>query len=279
MISVNAFAKVNLGLFVVGRRPDGFHDLETVFYPIGLHDTVTLAPSPSIELRCDHPSVPTDASNICWKAVLRSQEVSGTTAGASVSIIKRIPVGAGLGGGSTNGAAVLRSLPQLWERDIPAATMKEIALSLGSDVPFFLGDGPAYGEGRGERLTPMTVRMPYWLLLVNPGIHVSTPWAYRRLSDVRNGAFPHRPSMRTMIAQGGPEWYLRAENDFESVVFGEHPEIADVKEQLTGNGAVLSLMSGSGSSVFGLFASRAAAEHAAAHFPSHYLVHITDPTH
>ena len=278
MISVNAFAKVNLGLFVVGRRPDGFHDLETVFFPIGLHDFITVAPSSSIQLRCDHPSVPTDASNICWKAVQQLQEATAVSSGACISIIKRIPVGAGLGGGSSDGAAVLKTLPSLWGKEVPMTTMNDVALSLGSDVPFFLHEGPAYGEGRGERLTPMTVRMPYWLLLVNPGIHVSTPWAYRRLSEVRNGAFPHRPSLRSLIAHAGPEWYLHAENDFESVVFAEHPEIAGVKEQLTGSGAVVSLMSGSGSSVFGLFQTRAAAEHAAAQFPSHYLVHITDPT-
>jgi 4-diphosphocytidyl-2-C-methyl-D-erythritol kinase len=255
-----AYAKINLGLRILERRPDGFHNIETVFHRIALHDELNLEPAGSIEVTSSLPTAPGGEANICYGAARLLQERLGVRTGARISIQKAIPVGAGLGGGSADAALVLRELPRLWGLDVPETTLRDLALQLGSDVPYFLGSGSALARGRGEQLSYTRVEIPYTILLCSPDIHVSTAWAYRGVAA--SGA-RDLPDLLVILRQGleDPALLRRSLiNDFEPTVFASYPEIQRVKETMLDSGAVYASMSGSGSSVFGLFA---AAEDAA----------------
>ncbi len=276
-MNVNAYAKINLGLHIVGKRQDGFHDIETIFHRINLFDEINIEKSDDISISCTDPSIPVDSDNLCWKAVELMRIESGLPHGARISIKKKIPVGAGLGGGSSDAAAVLKGLNTLWGLSLETRTLQNLALQLGSDVPYFLERTSAYAEGRGERLTPMELKLPHWIVLINPNIHISTPWAYSRLSEQRNGSFPVRPHLIDQIGPPPPARILHAKNDFEEIVFPEYPQIGKIKMQLKELGAELSLMSGSGSTMFGLFSDMVSALKAAEFYSKKFFVHLTEP--
>ncbi|MFA5832389.1 MAG: 4-(cytidine 5'-diphospho)-2-C-methyl-D-erythritol kinase [Bacteroidota bacterium] len=276
-MDVKAYAKINLGLHIVGKRPDGFHNIETLFHRINLFDEINIENSDDISISCTNPSIPIDKTNLCWKAVELLQNECGNAKGASIQIKKNIPVGAGLGGGSSDGASVLRLLPLLWNVTIHESALQKIALQLGSDVPFFLMKSSAYAEGRGELLQPVELTLPYWIVLVNPNIHISTPWAYNRLAEKRNGSFPTRPRLVEQLSATPLQSVLASENDFEEIVFEQHMKIKKIKLQLTELGAKLSLMSGSGSSMFGLFDDMISALKAVEFFNKEHFVHLTEP--
>jgi len=249
-----AYAKINLGLRILERRPDGFHNIETVFHRIALHDEVTLEPAGTIEVSTSLSAAPGGEANICYGAVRLLQERLGVRTGARISIRKAIPVGAGLGGGSADAALVLRELPRLWGLDVTEETLRELALQLGSDVPYFLGPGSALARGRGEQLSYTQLEIPYTILLCSPDIHVSTAWAYR---GVTASGIRDLPDLLVILREGLEDpTLLRGSliNDFEPTVFASYPEIQRVKETMLDSGAVYASMSGSGSSVFGLFA-------------------------
>lgn len=273
----HAYAKINLGLHIVGKRTDGFHDIETIFHRTSLCDDITVEGLDRISIECSVPGVPADERNHCWKAVELLRKELGVKNGADIRITKRIPMGAGLGGGSSDAASVLRMLPALWNVDVPLELLHSVALRVGSDVPYFLTDSTAYAEGRGERLRPVTLDLPYWILLVNPNIHVPTPWAYGALAARRNGAFPARPSLGERFAADPVGTILAAVNDFEEVVFEQHPAIGAIKQQLLNAGALSSVMSGSGSTVYGLFNDAETARNAALSFTNAMFVHLTEP--
>lgn len=276
---LHAYAKINLGLRIIERRPDGFHAIETVFHRIALADELTLRPlDAGIELSCTDASLPADGTNLCWKAVECLQKECGTRSGAAIRIDKRIPMGAGLGGGSSDAAAVLRHLPRLWGMNVSDSRLRELGASIGSDVPFFLQDSSAYAEGRGEVLTPFALRLPYWILLVNPGIHVPTPWAYKEFSKLLTAG--RTVPKGTLFSQGTRSMAPLARalhNDFEDVVFPAFPAIGALKQELTRAGADFALMSGSGSSVFGLFGHEADARRAQALFSERMFTSLTEP--
>lgn len=277
-IMYKAYAKINLGLRIVGKRNDGFHDIETIFHRISLFDEISLnATQKEISLSCSNNSIPSDKNNLCWKAVKLLQNELGTSLGSEIAIKKNIPVGAGLGGGSSDAAIILRELPRLWNIDISKEILYRLALKLGSDVPFFLQNSTSYAEGRGEILTPFEFEIPYWIVLVNPNIHVSTPWAYKQLSEFRKNTFPKRDRMRDQIEIAKTNLSIILQNDFEEIVFKEHPIIGSIKNQLLENGAHYALMSGSGSSLFGLFEQHKHAQQTFDFFKQKYFVHITEP--
>ena len=276
-MDVKACAKVNFGLRVIGKRPDGFHNIETVFYRINLYDELSVFTDNSISLTCSTPSLPTNNDNLCWKAIELLQNELQTNSGAKIHIEKKIPVGAGLGGGSSDAAAVLKVLPALWNKKIEQPVLEKLALQLGSDVPFFLQSQPAYAEGRGEQLSPVTLDVPYWIVLVNPEIHVSTPWAYKALSEKRGGIFPNRPKLGEIFSLSPLQYITSADNDFEEVVFEQFPVIGEIKKRFFKLNAVHALMSGSGSSVFGLFNKESDAQNAADIFKKEFFVNITEP--
>lgn len=259
-IVLPSFAKINLTLEVLNKRPDGFHNIRTIFHTISLADRITIdyEPSNAIELSIE------DSANIPDNLILRAARAALEAAGAGgrfhFRLEKNIPMGAGLGGGSGNAAVALMAVASLVCAQVD---QRRIAASLGSDVPFFLEGGCAFGEGRGTELLPLPDAASRPLLLVTPGIHVSTPEAYanlRRTAEYRAAA-DHSARMRNEVGTGA-EW-TSGVNDFEAPVFAVHPALAAIKEQLEQHGAIKALMSGSGSSVFGVFDTYSAREHAA----------------
>jgi 4-diphosphocytidyl-2-C-methyl-D-erythritol kinase len=242
---LKSYAKINWSLRITGKRPDGFHDLETVFQTISLCDELTFGPGAGLSLTCDDPSIPTDDSNL----VLRAARLVGAD-GISIDLRKRIPAGGGLGGGSSNAATTLLALGGA-RADLPS-----LALTLGSDVPFFLLGGTAYATGRGEILTPMPDRSGIQLLLVLPEERVLTKDAFSRVER-------YSPVL-------GIDAYTRGfaafTNDFEEPVFALLPRLRTFKERLLEAGAVWASMTGSGSTIVGAFESEAARDRAAAAF-------------
>ncbi len=248
--SFRAYAKINLGLLVLEKRPDGYHDIETVFHRVCLHDEITLAPSHAITVKSSSSDAPSDERNICFKAAELVQAHLGVIAGVNISIKKNIPVGAGLGGGSSDAASVLLHLPAFWGKPIAEESILSFALQLGSDVPYFLKNGSALATSRGEKLEYFELGVPYGVLLCNPGVHISTAWAYQHVRPKRRSI-----DLKSLVFAGMRDSQRLREitNDFESGVVSEYPVVGEVKRMMVGNGAVFSLMSGSGSTVYGLY--------------------------
>jgi 4-diphosphocytidyl-2-C-methyl-D-erythritol kinase len=265
-LTLPSFAKINLTLRVLGRRPDGYHEIETVLQTITLRDRLSFRAldSDTVELACDAPDIPADGTNLVHRAAAALRERFGVRQGALIKIGKRIPAGGGLGGGSSNAAVALVALSHLWGLETGAAELSEIGASLGSDVPFFLSGGTGRGTGRGERIEPLADAPRAHLLVVSPPVKVATAEAYKLLNAPaltkvgaavnfyvsREGAIFDRP-LREALA-----------NDFEPAVTRNFPEIERARDALTQAGAQAAMLSGSGSSVFGVFDSRGGAKRA-----------------
>jgi 4-diphosphocytidyl-2-C-methyl-D-erythritol kinase len=256
-VTIRAHAKINLDLRVLGMRPDGFHELRTVFQAIALHDTITCIPREgAFAIECDTAGVPLDESNLVWKAaraLWRALRRTGPLRDMAVRLEKRIPLQAGLGGGSGDAAATLIALARAWRVPMKPAQLTDVAATLGADVPFFLTGGTALGLGRGDEIYPLVDLPRHWIVLLVPGFGVSTGDAYRWYDDERE---PGRaPAMREPQYVPGP-WPSRAAqmiNDLEVAIARHHPEIDQMKAALRRAGALAAAMSGSGSAVFGLF--------------------------
>jgi 4-diphosphocytidyl-2-C-methyl-D-erythritol kinase len=261
---VLAPAKVNLRLRVLDRRTDGYHDIDTLFQAIDLTDEVSVELRDSgITLDVDGPDLGPVADNLAHRAAQRLATSTGFRGGIAVRLTKRIPAGAGLGGGSSDAAAVLRCLTKLLDIPDGDPRVRAAAEQLGSDVPFFLTGGPlARGGGRGEILDPMSPLPTADLVLISPPVHVSTAKAYAALGDSRPGAST-RPEWSAPSPSSWEDVAAQALNDFQPIVGAAHPEIGIALDALHVEGARFALMSGSGSSVFGLFGSRAEAERVA----------------
>jgi 4-diphosphocytidyl-2-C-methyl-D-erythritol kinase len=253
-IRVKSYAKINWALDVLFKREDGYHELRTIYQTVSLHDNLIMSKTDSaIEIICDDARVPCDETNLVYKAAVKLRQATGVKSGARIEIEKRIPVAAGMGGGSSNAAATLLGLEKLWQVSIDESQRFDIAASLGSDVPLFFMGGTLLGIGRGEEVYPLEEVECASLLLVNPGIQVSTATAYSSLRRLTREASPRKIPFTFFAAKGIRELPLVARNDFEEVVLITHPEIAEVKERLQRLGAKLALMSGSGSTVFAVF--------------------------
>lgn len=249
-----SYAKINWTLDVLFKREDGYHELRTIYQTVSLHDELRLSEiSDAIEIICEDPRVPCDETNLAFKAAMLLREVTGASKGARIEIEKRIPVAAGLGGGSSNAAAALLALIKLWKIEIEDGELIKIAASLGSDVPFFLIGGTALGVGRGEEVYSIEQVHCEHLLLVNPGFAVSTRDAYGRLARLTTSESASIIPFTLLAAKGISELPLVARNDLETPVLAAHPEIAEVKQRLLSLGARHALMSGSGATVFGVF--------------------------
>jgi 4-diphosphocytidyl-2-C-methyl-D-erythritol kinase len=264
-IRVRAFAKINLSLRVLGTRADGYHELRTVFQSIALHDTLVVRRTRGpFSISLDRPrSVPIDRDNLVWRAaeaLWTSMRRRGAVRGVSIHLVKRIPVQAGLGGGSSDAAATLRVLARLWRAD--AACVRGVAVRLGADVPFFLEGGTVLGLDRGDVLFPLIDRPRAWVVIVIPPFGISTPDAYRwwdeRASDQRPTNV--RRLSDVVPTSVGPN---DGGNDLQAPVAHHHPDINRIVRDLIRAGADSSAMSGSGSAVFGLFPTQTAARRAA----------------
>jgi 4-diphosphocytidyl-2-C-methyl-D-erythritol kinase len=253
--TIRAHAKINLDLRVLGTRADGFHELRTVFQALALHDVIHCIPRPGpFAIECSSAGVPLDATNLIWRAaetLWRSFRHSGPVRDVVIRLDKRIPLQAGLGGGSADAAATLMALAQLWRVAVKPAQLTDLAAHIGSDVPFFLSGGTALGLGRGEEIYPLADLPRHWVVLLIPGFGVSTSEAY--------GWYDGEPELSRAPREPqyvpGP-WPSRAAqmiNDLEAPIAAHHPEIDQMKAALKRAGAVAAAMTGSGSTVFGLF--------------------------
>jgi 4-diphosphocytidyl-2-C-methyl-D-erythritol kinase len=273
-----AYAKINLGLRIVRRRDDGYHEIETVFHPVNLFDTIELeAGGNKILIESSDPQLSTGRSNLCWKAADALRREGKAARGVKIRIDKRIPVGAGLGGGSSDAALVLRELPNLWNLDIGNKRLHEIAASLGSDVPYFLRPGAALATGRGEVLDYFELSLPYWIVIIYPGIHIATRWAYEHVTPTEH---PTREDLKRLLAENldrPTEWRNKLKNDFEELIFRTHETVRQTKDMLYNSGADFALMSGSGSAVFGLFRSEQSARAIVETARKKYQAFLTEP--
>lgn len=255
-VTLPSFAKVNLHLRVLGKREDGYHDIFTVFQTVSLHDTITFEESAGeIVLECDEPNVPTDIRNLVVKAANRIRDRYQVSKGAYIRIEKRIPMGGGLGGGSSNAAVALIGLTRLWGLNASVEDLEPIAADLGADVPFFLHGGTMIGEGLGTSLDQIAEFGAENMIIVTPDVHVSTAAAYEALrAESLTNAEANRILRVCRSEAESPDFLHSAlRNDFETIVFAAFPEIGRAKQQLVDLGARQVLMSGSGSSVFAIF--------------------------
>ena len=258
MIRLLAPAKVNLTLRILNKRQDGYHNIESLVQKVDLYDRITMEDSSDggITLQCSDPTLPTDSGNIAVRAAEMFRESAGVPArGVRISLQKRIPHGAGLGGGSSDAAAVLLGLTHLWNRPLDREILLGIAAQLGSDVPLFLHPSPAVISGRGEIVRPSYIRINGFYVIVRPDVSVSTQWAY---SNFRLTKSPEEYRISPLSRAVGEEispgmWDGLLFNDLEACVFERFPQVERSREVLIQHGARASLMSGSGSAVFGLF--------------------------
>jgi 4-diphosphocytidyl-2-C-methyl-D-erythritol kinase len=263
-------AKINLYLRILGKRPDGYHALETVMLPLEFGDEITLAlAATGLTLECDHPDLSSDDSNIALRAANLLAEHCGVDHGATIVLRKRTPLAAGLGGGSSNAAAVLSGLNRLWNPCASNETLHELAARLGSDVNFFLGSGAALCRGRGERIEPITCRFTATILLVNPGFGISTKWAYENWAKAAaesrlTGKCPEVSLLVRALAEDDLAGVAQCLfNSLEIPSVRKFPVLGLIKKAMCESGAAGALMSGSGASLFGLFANRDDAERCA----------------
>jgi 4-diphosphocytidyl-2-C-methyl-D-erythritol kinase len=253
-LTLKSYAKINWTLDVLYRRDDGYHELRTIYQTISIHDRLHLGETGgAIEISSDDERVPLDETNLAYKAAALLRQEARLTKGAHIHIEKRIPVAAGLGGGSSNAAATLIGLARLWQIEADQSMLTRLAMKLGSDVPFFLVGGTALGIGRGEEVYPIEEAICEDLLLVNPGFAVHTADAYARLSRLTRFDADRIMPFTLFAAKAICELPLAASNDLEDVVAAAHPEIAEVKRRLLALGARRALMSGSGATLFAVF--------------------------
>jgi len=268
-VRLPAFAKINLCLHIVGRRPDGYHELRTIFQAISLHDTLrlSLVATPGISLEADEPSLPAGPENLVCRAIAAISCELGFHGGIQARLEKRIPVARGLGGGSSDAAAALIGMLRLTNKKMPLARLVEIGASLGADVPFFLFGGRAVAVNRGDEVYPLPDIPKRSVLVVSPrGIGVSTKDAYEWVSaELTNRPVTHR--IQGFCALCWSRQGTGVSNDFEAPVFRRYPRLGEIRGALLERGAAEAALAGSGSAVFGVFRNPAQARRAARKFP------------
>ncbi len=255
-VVLKSYGKINLGLDVVKRRPDGYHEVRMIMQTVGLCDTLTMKKQKKdeITMRCDLSFLPTDQKNLVYQAAALMKEKYGISTGVEIDLRKRIPVAAGMAGGSSNCAAAIKGMSQMFDLKLSKEEMCEIGVSLGADVPYCIWGGTALAEGIGEKLTKMPPMPDCWILIAKPGISVSTAFAYKNL---QLDQLHHHPDIDGMIRDLKEKDLdgicSKLENVLETVTIPKYPIIRQIKEHLLTMGAEGSLMSGSGPTVFGIF--------------------------
>ncbi|NLJ66879.1 MAG: 4-(cytidine 5'-diphospho)-2-C-methyl-D-erythritol kinase [Clostridiales bacterium] len=264
-IHLRAHAKINLTLDVVGKRPDGYHDVEMIMQSVNLWDEIILKEiDRGIELDSNMKNLPRGSKNIAWRAAELIRKEFGVSRGVNIYIKKNIPIAAGMGGGSADCAGVLLGLSRLWDLQIEDETLKALGKSLGADVPFCLTGGTALAQGIGDILTPITSRADIWLVIIRPNIWVSTKEIYGRLDLNTIGERPDNEAMIKHLGAGRISGIAEnLVNVLEGVTIPMHLQIARIKSQLMEQGALGSLMSGTGPTVYGVFKNQFSARRAA----------------
>ena len=277
-LSINSYAKVNIGLQVLGKRDDDYYNIHTIFQELKFHDIIQLTEiERGCELSSTDPTFPLDDSNTCKKAFDIVLSYCSINRGISINVEKNIPQGSGLGGGSSNGAAVIKGMNEMFDLDLSTNEMERLAASVGADVPFFIKGKTQLGEGIGEKLTPVDVEMDHVFLLVISPISISTSWAYSALKNGLEGSV-EKPNFSDLF-RGDTIPFELFKNDFERIVIPAYPEIGEIKDALINNGARYTSLSGSGSTVFGMFDEDTAAIAAESVLTSDYRTILTYPVH
>lgn len=258
MVRIKSFAKINLGLEITRKRDDGYHDLRTLFQAVDFFDILEFRESRSnnIHLEGTDGSIPWDESNLIFKAASLLKERDTSARGINIRVEKNIPAGKGLGGGSSNAAMILYALNRIWALHLSKEELIELAKRLGADVPYFLEGGLCLGEERGDEITPLPDLNSLCSLLVLPGFSISTAKVYGRYSPSLTSGRKDSKIIRFLERRE----FASLENDLEETVFHQYPQLRDIKSLFQSQGSILSLVSGSGSAVFGLFGDRQKAE-------------------
>jgi 4-diphosphocytidyl-2-C-methyl-D-erythritol kinase len=267
--TIKAPAKINVRLKVTGRRPDGYHELVSIMVPVDIFDTLDLTVpfNGDIRIGCKGREIPEDETNLAYRAARDFMSLTGIKDGVSITLTKNIPVAAGLGGGSSDGAAVLLALNDIYSRPLPEAEIHRLALKLGADVPFFLKGVPCLATGIGEILEPLPGWPEAWYVIITPPLQVSTAWVYRNLKlKLTTGEYDY---IVKNLKNDTFTISMLLENDLETVTTASFPIINTLKKLLVDAGAEGAIMSGSGPSVFGVFASQEKAESAKRLLVSH----------
>jgi len=279
-IQLPAYAKINLGLRVLGKRPDGYHEIETFFLQVDLADHLffQLLPEPGIRFSCNWPELSEAENNLCVKACRLLEKIAGYSFGVDIYLEKNIPFGAGLGGGSSDAAVTLMAVNSLFNINLPREELGKLAIQIGSDVTFFLHGGFAYAAGRGEILTPLDYLPEVWALIVKPDVSVSTKWAYDNLkfgltNSKKNTTFA---SLKNSLS-GSDKLREVCHNDMEEAVFSRYPEVAAIKSRLQDVGAFPVSMTGSGSAIFGIFETQHALREGLRVFGKSYRTFVARP--
>ena len=274
-IVVKSPAKINIGLNIINKRPDGFHNLETIFYPINIYDEIRYTISDHFSFDSNDQNLNIEKTNLIIRTKEEIEKNCNLKLPVEIYLNKNIPIGAGLGGGSSNAASTLNALVKLFNLTISEKHLSAMALSLGSDVPFFLNPVPSYAESRGEVITPINLKLEKHLLIVNPGVHIATKWAFGLITPMQ----PYL-SLKSLINKPKIEFEdlkSLASNDFEKTVFNHFPEVKEIKEKMLEFGSVFSLMTGTGSTVWGMFDDEEAAYQTELYFKcKNYFTHIQD---
>ena len=262
MVTVEANAKINLTLDILGKRPDGFHEVAMVMQTIGLHDTLVMEKTErDIELSINVPWLKADEKNLAWRAAELIRQEYGLEGGVRIELTKRIPVAAGLAGGSADAAAVLKGMNDLYGLQLDEEKLCELGARLGSDIPFCIMGGTMLATGRGEVLTRLSDMPETWVVLAKPRISVSTAWAYQNYDEQGAERHPDNEAIKQAIARGNRKAVAGLLcNVLESVTIKKYDVIAEYKQMMLDKGAMASMMSGSGPTVFGLAKSREQAE-------------------
>lgn len=274
-LSINTPAKINIGLNVIRKRTDGYHDIQTFFYPINLFDTLTISEASQFEFICNGQNLNYEDNLVVKAKSLLEKELS-LNIKLKIILEKRLPVGAGLGGGSSDAAAALKGIIKFLDISIDDLTLKKIATTCGADVPYFLNPVPCYAEGIGDIITTLDCRIHYPILVVYPGFQISTKSAYENV-------IPLEPeySLKKLIEDCEIDFLFmenKIKNDLEKFAFKQYPILAEIKKEFYKLGAMFALMSGSGSSVFGIFKNLYKAEEALEHFNKNYFTFLHNET-
>ena len=275
-LNLKSFSKVNIGLKVLDKRKDGYHNIHTVFQEIDFHDTIVLKRIKSgFDFKSNVKWLGNDESNLCvraWKCMAKHYNISGL----SIKLTKNIPPGSGLGGGSSNAAAVLRGIAELYSLNVSKKKLCQLGSLLGADVPFFIRGGCQVGSGIGDKLSSVNNFLKGVYLLVIPEIHIDTQWAYKKCKYFLESS-KEKLRFESLIKKDNIV-FKYFENDFETIIVPAYPEIGKIKEKLKSKGAIFSSLSGTGSTVFGVFDDEAKAIFAKSLFKSSYQTILAYPT-
>ena len=272
-IIVKSPAKINIGLNIINKRSDGFHNLETIFYPLNIYDEIIFTKSDHFSFNSNDLVLNKEETNLIIKAKEEIEKYSNLKLPVEIYLQKNIPIGAGLGGGSSNAASTLVTLDKLFNLNIGSKHLFKLALNLGSDVPYFLNPVAAYAESRGEVIVPINFKLDKYLLVVNPGIHIATKWAFRLITPMLQSV-----SLKSLVTKPRikiEELIALASNDFEKIVFNHFPQVKEIKEKMLESGSIFSMMTGTGSTIWGMFDVENAAHKAELFFKQKkYFTHL-----